>query len=58
MGINKEILKKVAEKTNDNEIMQKFIINILQKENKGIGWYTKIYKAEVDKAVKEIKNEN
>ena len=33
MGINKEILKKVAEKTNDNEIMQKFIINILQKEN-------------------------
>lgn len=52
MALNKDILKKISEKTKDDEIMEKFIMNILQEENKGVGRYTKIYKDEIEKAVK------
>lgn len=60
MGLNKKILQKVSEKTKDDIKMQKFIVNILQTENRGLGWYTKFYKAELDKATSkgEDLNEN
>ena len=59
MGLNKQILKKLKEKTKDDPQMQQFIINILQEENKGIGWYSKFYKTEIDKAIEgDILNED
>lgn len=53
MALNKQILQKVISKTEKEKIMQKFVIDILQEENKGIGWYTKIYKGEIEKATQE-----
>lgn len=59
MALNKQILQKVAAKTNDDPAMREFIVNVLQEENKGIGWYTKFYKVEVEKAIQEDgSNEN
>jgi hypothetical protein len=59
MALNKQILQKISAKTEDDAIMRNFIIEILQEENKGIGWYTKFYKAEIEKAIQEEKtNEN
>ncbi len=52
MAINKNILVKVMEKTENNDNMRNFIVNILQEESKGIGWYSKLYKTEIDKATK------
>ncbi len=51
MALNKQILQKVKEKTENDKKMQEFIVNVLQEENKGIGWYTKFYKDEIDKAI-------
>lgn len=51
MALNKQILQKISEKTKDDPEMQKFIINILQEENKGIGLYKKLYKGEAEKAL-------
>lgn len=59
MAINKTILHKVTEKTSNNKKMQEFIVNILQEENEGLGWYTKFYKAEIEKVIIEGEdNEN
>lgn len=53
MALNKTILKKVSEKTNDNKKQQRFIIDILDAENKGIGQYKKTYKTLIENAVKD-----
>lgn len=53
MALNKEILQKVMSKTEKDKTMQTFIVNILQEENKGIGWYTKFYKGEIEKVIQE-----
>lgn len=59
MALNKQILQKVISKTEKDKIMQTFIVNVLQEENKGIGWYTKFYKGEIEKAIQEgEKHEN
>ncbi|AZV56428.1 hypothetical protein [Clostridium sp. AWRP] len=55
MGLNRKILNKIVTKTNDDKRMQKFIINILQAENKGIGRYTKFYRDQLEKATEEAK---
>ncbi len=52
MALNKTILKKIAEKTKDDKNQQKFIIGILDEENKGLGQFKKKYKAAIDNAVK------
>lgn len=51
MALNKQILQKVVAKTVEEKGMQQFIVSVLQEENKGIGWYTKFYKSEIEKAV-------
>lgn len=53
MALNKKILQKVMSKTERDKTMQTFIVNVLQEENKGIGWYTKLYKGEIEKAIQE-----
>lgn len=53
MALNKIILKKVAEKTKDDQQMKKFIVNILQEENRGISWYNKLYNREISNAIKD-----
>jgi hypothetical protein len=53
MALNKQILQKVMSKTEKDKTMQTFIVNVLQEENKGIGWYTKLYKGEIEKAIQE-----
>ncbi len=59
MALNKQMLKKVKEKTKNDKKMLEFIVSILQEENKGIGWYTKVYRSEIDKAtLEDSENEN
>lgn len=59
MALNKQIIQKIVEKTKENEELQEFILNVLQEENRGIGWFKKYYKEEIDKGiVEEEKNEN
>lgn len=53
MALNKQILQKVMSKTENDKTMQTFIVKVLQEENKGIGWYTKLYKGEIEKAIQE-----
>lgn len=52
MGLNKQILQKVKEKTGSDMRMQKFILNILEGESNGKGWQNKYYKAEIENAIK------
>ncbi len=51
MALNKTILKKVGEKTKDDQRQQKFIMEILDAENKGLGQFKKIYKNRIKEAV-------
>lgn len=49
MALNKQILKKIGEKTEDNKKMQKFLSDIFQFESEPKGWYTNKYKELVEK---------
>lgn len=52
MALNKTILKKISEKTKDDKQQQDFIVKILEKENKGLGHFTKVYERLIKEAVK------
>lgn len=53
MALNKQILQKVVRSTEQDKTLRTFIINILQEENKGLGWYTKFYKNEIEKCIEK-----
>lgn len=52
MALNKTILQKINEKTKDDEQQRNFIVEILNKENEGLGQYTKIYESLIKEAIK------
>lgn len=54
MALNKKILEKISEKTKDDEEMKKFLISILQEENKGIAHYKQEYNLQLEKYCKEV----
>lgn len=54
-NINRDILKKLSEKTKDEENQKEFIMEILQEESKGLGWYMKFYKDEIEKFAEKEK---
>lgn len=52
--LSKEILKKISEKTKNEKNQKEFILEILNEECKGLGWYNKFYLEKLDKyAIKE-----
>lgn len=53
MALNTTILKKVAEKTKDDKRQEKFIMSILDAENRGLGQYKKKYKTAIENAIKD-----
>ena len=55
MALNKKMLQKVKEKTSNDPVMCKFIVEILQGENNGVGWWNKFYKTEIEKAIQGVK---
>ena len=57
MALNKTILKKVGEKTKDDQRQQKFIMEILDAENKGLGQFKKLYKNQIKEAVRDGEEE-
>lgn len=57
MALNKKILQKISEKTVDNIQLRDFIVNVLQGENRGVGWINKFYLLELHKAMGD-NNEN
>lgn len=50
---NPIILKKLKEKTCDDEILRDFLLSILKNEAEG-KQYNKYYKKEIDKSIKKI----
>jgi hypothetical protein len=52
MSINRTILEKVKEKTKGEPNLRDFILALLQRENEGLGWYTKPYREELEKHCK------
>ena len=56
-NINIRILKKINEKVDGDEVMKRFLIEILNKENSGMGHYSKPYKEAVERAMEEGNNE-
>ena len=54
-NINRDILKKLSEKSKDEENQKEFIMEILQEESKGLGWYMKFYKDEIEKFAEKEK---
>lgn len=52
MALNKTILQKINEKTKDDEQQRNFIVEILNKENEGLGQYTKTYENLIKEAIK------
>lgn len=53
MALNRTILKKINEKTIEDKGQKDFIVEILEKENKGLGNYTKVYKELVEKSIEK-----
>lgn len=53
--LNKTILKKLSEKTKNEQEQQDFIINILKEEVSGLGWFKEKYTNEIDKHIKKEK---
>ena len=43
MALNKTIIKKINEKAEGNDSLKKCLVEILQLESKGRGWYTREY---------------
>lgn len=43
MALNKTILKKVTQKTDENPELQDFLQKLLEFESEPRGWYTKAY---------------
>lgn len=54
-SLNKTILKKLSEKTKNEPNQKEFIINILRKENSGLGNFKEKYKKELDKYIEREK---
>lgn len=54
-NINRDILKKLSEKTKNEENQKEFIMEILQAESKGLGWYMSFYKEKIEKFVEKEK---
>lgn len=53
-NINRSILKKLNEKTKNEENQREFIMEILQAETRGLGWYKNFYKEKIEEfAAKE-----
>lgn len=54
-NINMDILKKLNEKTKGDNVQKEFIMEILQIESKGLGWFKKTYNDKLDKYVNKEK---
>ena len=55
MALNKDILKKLGEKTKKEKPVQELLVDIFQYESSPKGWYTKKYKELLEKHVEEQK---
>lgn len=55
MALNKDILKKLGEKTKKEKSVQEFLVDIFQYESSPKGWYTKKYKELLENHVEEKK---
>lgn len=53
MALNKEILKKLGEKTVDKKQVQAFLVEIFQYESSPKGWYSKKYRELLEKYEEE-----
>lgn len=53
MALNKKILTKVKQKTEDDQAMDKFLTDLLNFESGQRGWYKKPYAEILENACKE-----
>ncbi len=54
-NINMDILKKLNEKTKNENNQKEFIMEILQLESQGLGWFKKPYNEKIEKYVNKEK---
>lgn len=52
MALNKKILEKISQKTVENTAMKNFLVEILQVESKGRGWFKSEYSSILEKYCK------
>ena len=53
MALNKIILQKLKEKTQNSQNIQSFLLDIFQYESTTTGWYQKKYKDLLESHIKE-----
>ncbi|MEA5078553.1 MAG: hypothetical protein VB013_08285 [Anaerolineaceae bacterium] len=59
MNVNKRIIEKINEKTQEDQYTRQFLFDLLDKESEGLGWFKSEYKELIKKNTKGwIKNEN
>jgi len=49
MTINRRIIEKIKDKTEDDLSTRKFLIKLLEKESEGLGWFKNEYKELLNK---------
>ena len=54
-NINRSILKKLNQKTKNEENQRDFIMEILQKESQVLGQYTRFYKEKIEEFAEKEK---
>ena len=53
MSINTDLLRRLKSKTENDPEIQKFLLQILQKEKEGLGWYKDYYKEKIEEFCRE-----